>query len=152
MNEIRVTTEIAAPPERVFAFVSDHETFLTSGALTCTLQTEGPEQRNGVGAVRLVQSSGITFTEEIRSFEPDVSYEYVITTLKGPMGVRLPVKHERGWVELTPEGSTTKVVWGSRFRVDILFGRMIERQLGKELESAFGQILERARRVVEAQG
>ncbi len=152
MHEIRATTRVAAPPDRVWGFVADHERFLSGGPdLSCTLLAEGTEDRNGVGAVRLVRSSPLEFREEITSFTPDFRYEYVIRSLDGPMGVRMPLTHRLGWVELTEDGDHTEVTWGSRFRVDLFFvAGMVERQLGQELQTAFGQLLERARRVVEA--
>lgn len=152
MYEIRATTEIAAAPDRVWAFIADHERFLSGGPeLTCTLATEGSDDRNGVGAIRVVQSSPLEFREEITAFDPAVRYEYVIRSLKGPLGVRMPVTHRRGWVELSPHGTVTHVVWGSTFQVDLFFvAGMVERQLGEELQNAFGRLLERARRVVEA--
>lgn len=151
MIEIRATSRIHAPPSRVWEFVADHESFLAGGdELTCEIVTEGAPDRNGLGAMRVVKSSGIEFREEITSFEPDSRYEYRIRSLTGPMGFTVPMTHLRGWVELTTDGEATEVVWGSRFRIDLfVVARMLERQLGRELESAFDILLERARRVVE---
>ncbi|MEO0600914.1 MAG: SRPBCC family protein [Myxococcota bacterium] len=152
MHEIRATTDITAPIDRVWTYIADHERFLTGGPeLRCTLVTEGTDERNGLGAVRLVESGPLTFREEITAFDSGHRYEYVIRELTGPMKVRMPVTHRLGWVELTDAGDHTSVVWSSRFRVDLFFvAGMVERQLGKELQHAFDGLLERARRVIEA--
>lgn len=151
MKEIRVSTEIEAAPGRVFAFVSDHERFLTGGALSCSLAVEGATTRDGVGAVRVVTSEGVELREEITAFDPGRGYEYVIRSLTGPFGLRIPIAHQRGWIELTPDGDRTTVLWGSRFRVDMVIGgSLFEGPLASQLETTFGQLLERARRVVEA--
>jgi len=151
MHEIRVNTSIQAPPERVFAFLADHERFLTGEGLTCTVATPGVDAPNGVGAVRLVRSGPLLFREEILSFEPDQRYEYVIRTLRGPMGLRPPVTHDRGWVQVRPDNGVTGVEWGSRFRVDLPFGtRFVGSRLRRELESSFERVLWRAKRTIEA--
>ncbi|MEN0062969.1 MAG: SRPBCC family protein [Myxococcota bacterium] len=151
MHEIRATAQIAAPTDQVFAFVSDHERFLTGGGMTCTLANPGTSDRNGVGAVRVVRSGGLMLREEVLSFEPDHRYEYVIRAIQGPLGIAVPVRHELGWVELTPNGDRTDVVWASRFEVQLPFGRdTVARLAGNQLETAFGRLLERAARKIAA--
>ncbi|MEO0603375.1 MAG: SRPBCC family protein, partial [Myxococcota bacterium] len=144
------TKTISAPIDRVFGFVSDHERFLTGAGLTCTMGHAGRDDPNGEGAVRLVRSGPLLFREVITSFEPDTRYEYVIRMLRGPLGVRMPVTHELGWVELTPHGDLTDVVWGSRFEIDLPFGtRFVGGRLAETLEAGWGRVLERARRELE---
>lgn len=151
MPEIHANTTIQAPPDRVFAFVSDHERFLTGAGLSCTIGHAGKEDPNGEGAVRLVRSGPLLFREEITAFEPDKRYEYVIRMLRGPLGLRMPIVHELGWVELTPRGEQTDVQWGSRFKVDLPFGtRFVGAQLSDRLKESFGAVLAHARRRIEA--
>src|SRR5689334_11513186 len=61
MYHIHVTLTIQAEPEKVFAFVSDHERFLRGPGVRCRLVTPGRENRNGVGAVREVTATGSVF-------------------------------------------------------------------------------------------
>ncbi len=151
MPEIRATTTIEADNDRVFDFVSDHERFLSGAGMTCTMGHAGRDEPNGLGAVRLVRAGRLLFREEITAFEPNHRYEYVIRMLRGPLGLRAPVTHELGWIELSPNGAGTHVVWGSRFEVDLPFGtRFLGGQLAQRLEAGFGRILERARRELEA--
>ncbi|MEM1414439.1 MAG: SRPBCC family protein [Myxococcota bacterium] len=147
MKELRVQARYAAPPADVFEAVSDHEVLLTTPATRCRLLQEGEAERNGLGALREIRSAGLVFREEIVAFTRPHRYEYVIRSLKGPGGLALPVEHELGWLELTPEGEGTRVDWVSRFCVKLPgIGGALEGVLGPRFEATFAGMLEGARK------
>src|SRR5689334_9836837 len=114
MHTIHATVAIGARPDDVFALLSDHERFFRAPGMTCRLATAGHDDRNGVGAVREITTPGYVFTEEIIEFDPPRHFAYVVRALVGPMAQFAPV-HERGWVELSPDGEKTRVDWYSKF-------------------------------------
>lgn len=150
MYHVRVTVTIDAAQEKVFALLSDHERFLRGPGVRCRLVTPGRGDRNGVGAVREVTATGSVFTEEVTEFDPPRGFAYVVRSLIGPIGRPTPFTHERGWIELSPEGSKTRVDWQSRFGMPIpVVGWLLERAAGPRIKSAFVQFLALAKADLE---
>jgi hypothetical protein len=89
-HEVRVGTEIAAPPAAVWERISVHEDTPSwvEAARRVTLEREGTP-RNGTGAIRIVEFKPrlwSTIHEEITRFEPPRTFEYVL--FKGMPGLR----------------------------------------------------------------
>lgn len=146
MYLIHVTARFDAEPERVFDVLADHETFFSFGSATCRLVEEGKGDRNGLGAVREIRDRQMVFREEITVFDRPRRFDYVIRSLTGPLGLPLPVEHERGWLEFHAEDGSTRVDWRSRFRITLpLVGPLLERRVGPSFADAFGRLLEAAR-------
>jgi uncharacterized protein YndB with AHSA1/START domain len=90
-HQVRVGTEIDAPPTAVWARVSEHEDTPSwvAAAKRVTLTREGTPERNGLGAVRVVEFKPrlwSTIHEEIARFDPPHAFEYVL--FKGMPGLR----------------------------------------------------------------
>jgi hypothetical protein len=146
MREIHVVHQFAAAPERVFAALSDHVSFLSNGTVRCRLQREGTTQRDGIGAVREVEGDGLRFVEDITAFDPPRHYEYVIRSMTRANGGTLPLRHERGWLDFTPTAGGTRVDWHSRIHatIPLLGSLLIEPLVARKLEHAFTTLLQRA--------
>jgi hypothetical protein len=89
-ERVLVSSEIAAPPEAVWARVSDHEKTPSWVDIVkkVTIAREG-KPRNGLGAIRLVEFKPALWTpvsEEIRAFSPPREFHYAI--LKGMPGLK----------------------------------------------------------------
>jgi hypothetical protein len=89
-HEVRVGTEIAAPPAAVWDRISEHEDTPSwvDAAKRVTLEREGTP-RNGAGAIRVVEFKPrlwSTIHEEITRFEAPRTFEYVL--FKGMPGLR----------------------------------------------------------------
>ena len=152
MHAVLVSLDFAAPAERVFETVSAHERFLAAPGVSCRLANEGTPERDGLGAVREVKAGQMTFLEEIITFQRPVRYEYVIRELRVAGRKTELLQHEKGTVELQERGGHTSVQWRSRFEVRIpLVGRLLEPILGAVLTRNFRQLLEQARRRIEAE-
>jgi hypothetical protein len=146
MREIHVVHHFAAAPDRVFAALADHQAFLTAGNVRCRLQREGTAHRDGVGAVREVEGDGLRFIEDITAFDPPRHYEYVIRSMTRANGGKVPLRHERGWLDFTPEGDGTRVDWHTRIHatIPLLGPLLVEPLVARKLERAFTALLARA--------
>jgi uncharacterized protein YndB with AHSA1/START domain len=150
MHRIHVKVTINAKPAKVFALLSDHERFLRGPGIDCRLVTEGRGDRNGVGAVREVTAAGSVFTEEVTKFDPPRYYEYVVRTTTGPLARLAPLKHDRGWIELSHAGEETRVDWQTCFGSPLpVVGWMVERLAGVGLRRVFAQLLTLAKAELE---
>lgn len=103
------TATVAAPPERVWATLADHEGM--SGwapGLTVTLVHAGAPERNGVGARRRIRAVPLlpAFVEEIVAFDPPRRLSY-----RAVAGI--PLRNYVGEVTLRPAGPD-----GSGTRID----------------------------------
>ena len=90
-HQVRVATEIDAAPAAVWARVSEHEDTpgWVDAAKRVTLSREGAPERNGLGAVRVVEFKPrlwSTIHEEIVRFDPPHAFDYVL--FKGMPGLR----------------------------------------------------------------
>jgi uncharacterized protein YndB with AHSA1/START domain len=102
------TREIAAPPETVFAVLTDHRKYSEVTPLRKSeLEREGEPAPNGVGAIRKLTAVGPALREEVIAFEPDERFSYKL--LSG-----LPVRDHVGTVKLTAGGNGTEMVYAVR--------------------------------------
>lgn len=121
MKTVEADLYIQAPIERVWELFTDHEGYtFFKGASEAKLLQEGSSDKNGVGAVRRFRILGITFLEDIVTFDPPRHFEYHLTECT------LPIRHEIGGAEFTPRDEGTDVHWSSRFEVSIpLVGKIL---------------------------
>jgi len=102
------TREIAAPPETVFAVLTDHRKYAELTPLRKSeLEREGEPAPNGLGAIRKLTAVGPPLREEVIAYQSDERFSYKL--LSG-----LPVRDHVGTVELTPGGNGTRMVYAVR--------------------------------------
>jgi uncharacterized protein YndB with AHSA1/START domain len=127
-QEVQLQQRVAAPIDRVFREISDHcgmHRWLVPGA-KIRLDPEGKPDRNGVGAVRIIERAGFSAHERIVSFEPPHRFSY--TVLSG-----IPIRNHLGTVSLSEVDGATNIDWTIRFdpkvpasgRILALFVRII---------------------------
>ncbi len=108
MASFTFTREIAAPPETVFAVLTDHRKYSELTPLRKSeLEREGEPAPNGLGAIRKLTAMGPPLREEVIAYEPVERFSYKL--LSG-----LPVRDHIGTVELTPGGKGTEMVYAVR--------------------------------------
>ncbi len=108
MASFRFEREVAAPPEVVFAVLTDHRGYAGITPLRkAALEREGTPGPDGVGAIRVLTAVGPPLREEVLVYEPGKRFSYKL--LSG-----LPVRDHVGTVELTPSGAGTKVAYAVR--------------------------------------
>lgn len=150
MPEIHASLRFDAAPAAVFAAISDHVAFLSGGGVACRLLRDGEATRDGIGAVREVRTGGLVFIEDIVAFEPPRHLAYVIRSLT-LAGRTLPIRHERGWMEVARGHDGTRVDWRSRFEVTVpLLGPALAPLVAARIQRGFDAMLARAARRLAA--
>jgi uncharacterized protein YndB with AHSA1/START domain len=147
METVEASIHIDAPAERVWdAMAIIHEGKPTAREVSSLeLIREGESERCGVGAVRKARIRGLTFVEEIVTFEPPRLLEYRV--LKSTV----PFRHEIGRMEFTARGDGTDVHWTSRFEFPLpLVGSRLEPVMCRRMSKTFQSILQQAKAECEA--
>jgi uncharacterized protein YndB with AHSA1/START domain len=108
-HHVHVEHDFAKPPERIFAYLAEHENLAeVFGANVKRLRDGEDGQRNGVGSVRQLRIGPLPpFEETVTEFLPSERIVYRIT--KGS-----PLRGHVGVMELAPSPSG-----GTRFVYDI---------------------------------
>lgn len=120
MASFTLTREIAAPPETVFAVLTDHRRYAELTPLRKSeLEREGENDSNGVGAIRKLTAVGPPLREEVIAFESPSRFSY--TLLSG-----LPVRDHVGTVELSADqGGGTRMVYAVRTQPTLPVGGFV---------------------------
>lgn len=146
MKTITVTRTIPAPIEKVFDILSDHGNYKSfPGVKDSKLVKEGKPDRNGLGAVRRIETPGVWFEERITAFERPRRFDYLITASK------LPLEHQGGSLRFETVGNATRVTWTSTMRVKVpLIGGLLTTVAASKLGQAFGSMLKETERRLAA--
>ena len=138
METARMNAFINVPIERVWAVLTDYEGYARiPGVDSARLTTAGHPDRAGVGAVREITTMGMTFAEEILTFEPPRLLEYRIIR-SSP----LPIEHRLGRCELISHGSGTEVKWTTTMGLGIpIVGDLLARPLCALVQHTFTGML-----------
>ena len=131
---------VAAPPEEVFAAVSDPELFARwfpdfRGA---SWVTEGPP---AAGSVREVRLRGLAVRERVLVYAPGERFAFTITRISRPLLSRMVEDYR---FEPAP-GGQTRVVWTIAYRP-----RLALRPLEPVLRPIFARLFERATKGLRA--
>lgn len=114
MQHVVVEHDFALPPDRVFAYLSEHENLgPLFGAKIKRLRDGTDGERNGVGSVRQLRvGPGPPFEETITEVVPLELIRYKIT--KGS-----PLRDHEGEMRFSPKGE------GTHLRYEISFGAVV---------------------------
>ncbi len=105
MASFTIKRSIAAPPETVFAVLTDHRAYADFTPMRKSeLEREGDPAPNGVGAIRKLHMIGPPLREEVVEYVP--SSKFVYRLLSGA-----PLKDHVGTVTLEPEGTGTQMIY-----------------------------------------
>jgi uncharacterized protein YndB with AHSA1/START domain len=100
--------QIAAPPQTVFDVLTEHHLYASITPMRrSVLEREGDPAPNGVGAIRVLTSLGPPLREEVIAYDPPSRFSYKL--LSGA-----PVRDHVGTVELSADGSGTRMVYAVR--------------------------------------
>lgn len=134
---VRMQRRIAAPIERVFAYIADHEGYARlPGVRRARLIRGGHEEPGGVGAQRELSIGPGRMTEQITAFDPPRYLAYRIVSAP------FPIKHIGAEVRLREIAGGTEVHWVTRFRAKTPVGqRLVERSVAMTFTAAFGTAL-----------
>jgi uncharacterized protein YndB with AHSA1/START domain len=143
MKTIQVERTLNAPIDRVFDLLTDHADYKRfPGINDSELLKEGDRDRNGVGAMRYVQSRPFRFEEEITEYERPTRMSYLIRKINAPL------EHDGGTIELSEADGGTRAVWTSTFTVPTpVIGGAVERLFwSPALRRGFTRVLKSAER------
>jgi uncharacterized protein YndB with AHSA1/START domain len=133
MQRLVFDHDYALPPERVFAYLSEHENLGDLlGAKITRLRDGSDGHRNGVGSARELKVGPVPpFEETVTEFVPNELIAYRIT--KGS-----PLKEHRGEMRFTAEGEGTHLHYEISFSskipgVDLIVAQGLKRNIGKGL-------------------
>ena len=120
--EHRATT--TADPSTVYALLRNGATWPTWAPIdSFELEKPGADEREGIGAVRLLRGGRVTGHDEIVELVPDRRFAYRHTS-------NLPVRDYLGEVDLEPTSAGTAIRWVSTFQPKIPgTGRLLRRAL-----------------------
>ena len=141
MFRIKVERIVKKPINEVFEVLSDHASYGSFKAVgVAKLVTEGDEERNGVGALRSIQTGSVKFWERITAFERPIHMQYQIEKSRP-----IKMQHSKGIIDLKDLGDgSTQVTWVSEGRLVVplpLIGRLLDRKMQKQGTIGFSSIL-----------
>lgn len=139
MFKIKVERIVKKPINEVFEALSDHASYgLFKAVGTANLLTEGDEERNGVGALRTVQTGAFKVWERITAFERPTHMQYKIEKARP-----IKMQHNKGMIDLKDLGDgTTHVTWVSEGRIVVpLIGWALDRKMQKQGTKVFNSML-----------
>jgi uncharacterized protein YndB with AHSA1/START domain len=144
MRTVHVTRTIPAPAEDIFDLLSDHAHYdRFRGINGSELMRQGEPAPNGIGALRRIKVTPLSFDEEITAYERPSRLDYLIVKLN------VPFQHNGGSIRLTPEGDATHVDWQSTFKVPTpVVGGLQERIWHPVLTRGFRRVLEDVERML----
>ncbi len=130
-HSITQSVQVAAPPERAWTVLMDHEGMSTwSGFKPVTLDRPGETERNGRGAVRSLGGPLGAVLEQITCAEAPRLIRYRV--IKGS-----PFVCHQGEIRLEPRDGGTEITWTVRFRPKVPgTGALLARIFGRMLGSA----------------
>lgn len=139
--------QVAAPPETIFAVLTDHRRYSEITPLRkARLEREGEPVPDGVGAIRVLSAVGPPLREEVLAYEAPVRFSYKL--LSG-----LPVRDHVGTVELTPNGDGTRVVYAVRTTPTVpLAGAAVVAAVKIGVKQLLGGVVAEAERRAAANG
>ena len=106
MQRLEVVQEYALPVERVYAYLSEHETLGPLLGARITRVSDGATSRNGAGSARRLKVGPLpAFVETVTAAVPDERIEYRITS-----GVT-PVRDHRGELVFASTPGGSRVTW-----------------------------------------
>lgn len=139
MFKIKVERIVRKPINEVFEALSDHASYgLFKSVGVAKLVTEGDEERNGVGALRTVQTGAFKVWERITAFERPIHMQYQIEKARP-----INMEHYKGIIDLKDLGDgSTHVTWISEGRLVVpLVGRLFDRKMQKQGTIVFNSML-----------
>lgn len=133
VQRVIIDRTFSKPPDRVFAYMSEHEHLADLFGAKVTRLRDGTTERNGVGSVRRLKvGPAPPFEETVTEFKPGELIRYRIT--KGS-----PLRDHEGVMTFSPEGGGTRLHYEISFRtkvpgLDRVIAAGLKRNIGKGLE------------------
>ncbi|MBD8525966.1 SRPBCC family protein [Pseudomarimonas arenosa] len=143
MRTIHVTRQLNSPIDHVFDLLADHAGYTRfPGVRAARVTRAGQSDRNGLGAVRVIDLGNAWFEEEIIEFEPPTRLGYLILRSKPPM------EHQGGRITLTANEQGCLAEWTSTFRISVpVAGPLLTWFAVKSISRGFAAVLKTVERL-----
>jgi uncharacterized protein YndB with AHSA1/START domain len=140
-HHVVVDRDFSKSPERVFAYLAEHENLAEIFGAKVTRLSDGQHgHRNGVGSVRQLQIGPLpAFEETVTEFVPSERIVYEITKgspLKGHLGVMTFTSQGQGGTHLHYDIRLASPIPGVAAIVQAALTRSVEKGLGKVEQDA----------------
>jgi uncharacterized protein YndB with AHSA1/START domain len=140
-HHVVIDRDFSKPPERVFAYLAEHENLADVFGAKVTRLSDGKDgHRNGVGSVRQLQIGPLpAFEETVTEYVPSERIVYEITKgspLKGHLGVMTFTPHGQGGTHLHYDIRLASPIPGVAAIVQAALTRSVEKGLGKVEQDA----------------
>ncbi len=139
-HHVNIDHHFEKPPERVFAYLAEHENLADVFGAKITRLHDGEDgERNGVGSVRRLQIGPLPpFEETVTEFVVPERIVYKIT--KGS-----PLRGHVGVMTFTPDGGGTRMVYDIRLASPIPgLAMLVRASLTREIKNGLGKVDEQA--------
>jgi uncharacterized protein YndB with AHSA1/START domain len=134
-HHVHIEHRFTKPPERIFAYVAEHENLAEVFGSRVTRLRDGEDERNGVGSVRELQIGPLPpFEETVTEFVPGERIVYRITKgspLKGHVGVMTFAATPDGGTEFVYDIRLASAIPGVPLIVRTALTRSITQSLAK---------------------
>jgi uncharacterized protein YndB with AHSA1/START domain len=139
-HHVNIDHHFEKPPERVFAYLAEHENLADIFGAKITRLHDGEDgERNGVGSVRRLQIGPLPpFEETVTEFVVPERIVYKIT--KGS-----PLRGHVGVMTFTPDAGGTRMVYDIRLASPIPgLALLVRASLTREIKNGLGKVDEQA--------
>ncbi len=140
MVEIAISQKFSAPPERVFAAVTEHKRIEDwQKGIQVTLERPGIPSPNGLGAVRRIKQGPLAIREEVVRWEEPRAMDYRMIS-------GAPLRDHLGEIRLAPAADGgTDVTYTIRFGLPLYLGgdftaRLVASQLARVVRTAYAKL------------
>jgi uncharacterized protein YndB with AHSA1/START domain len=138
MHQIAMQQRFAAPPERVFAMVTDHVGLGRWLSADVRLERPGEPPPNGLGAVRVIRARGLSVRERVIRYDAPRAMDYRVIS-------GAPLRNHLGEIRVEPDGDGARVDYRIRFEWPwfvggSVVGGLVAGQLERELTAALGRM------------
>lgn len=134
-HHVNVEHHFAKPPERIFAYLAEHENLSEMFGAKVTRLRDGDTERNGVGSVRKLQiGPAPPFEETVTEFVPSERIVYKIT--KGS-----PIRGHVGVMTFAPEGDGTLFLYDIRLASPVPgLAALVKASLTRSINKGLGKV------------
>jgi uncharacterized RmlC-like cupin family protein len=138
-QHIDIRVRSAAAPAAVYALLIDGASWPTWSPIdSYTLERTGPDEPEGVGAIRLFRTGRVKSRERVIERVPDRQFSYELVS-------GLAIRDYRADVRLAPDGSGTQIHWHSSFDAKLPgTGRLYRRTLDRFIRRSVDGLAARA--------
>lgn len=144
MFNVKVEKVLKKDITEVFELLAQHDNYSRFKDVSeSKLLVKGQDEKNGLGALRMLNFGAIKVHERITHFERPVRLDYLVEK-SSP----LPIKHQLGSITLEAIDNGTKVTWISKGHIAVpVLGSWLSKKFEKQVHIGLSSILKQIEQV-----